>query len=533
MGETLLVRSTHPTFADLVTTSQRVAETRSRLAKVGLLSECLKRLARDEIAIGVDYLSGRLPQGRIGVGYGLISQARRAYVDRPELSVKEVDEIFARVSATTGPGSTAQRQQLLASLFARATRAEQDFLVRLVLGDLRQGALDGLMAEAIAQAASVPAVEVRRALMVSGDLAAVAQAALTQGSASLAQFKLQVLKPVQPMLAQPADDMPAALAQLQQARLEYKLDGARVQVHKADDEVRVFTRALNEVTASVPEIVEAVRQVKARALILDGEAIALRPDGTPLPFQITMRRFGRKQDIETQRMALPLTVFFFDCLHIDGQDLIAHPSQARFTALQEVLPPALLIPHRVTADTESAQAFLAEALALGHEGVMAKALDGPYEAGNRGSRWLKIKQTHTLDLVVLAAEWGNGRRQGWLSNLHLGARDPQQGGFVMLGKTFKGMTDVMLAMQTQKLRELAIGTEGHIVHVRPEFVVEVAFNDLQASPHYPGGLALRFARIKRYRPDKPAAQADTIDTVRGLYARQVQQETKKTQVLKL
>ncbi len=522
------MHETQPTFADLVATSRRVGETRGRLAKVNLLADCLKRLPPDEVALGVDYLAGRLAQGRLGVGYAIISQARAASAARPVLALKEVHATFDRVAAASGAGSGARRRALLTALLMRATQAEQEFLVRLILGDLRQGALAGLMAEAIAQAAAVPATEVRRALMVSGDRAAVAQAALEHGVAGLGRFKLQVLKPVQPMLAQPADDVLSALTQLKHARLEYKLDGARVQVHKADNEVRVFTRALNEVTASVPEIVEAVRRLRARTLILDGEAIALQQNGAPQPFQLTMRRFGRKQDIETQRASLPLAVFFFDCLHLDGQDLIADTTQARFAALQAALPPALLIPHRIVSDTEVAQAFLAEALALGHEGVMAKALEGPYEAGNRGSQWLKIKQTHTLDLVVLAAEWGSGRRRGWLSNLHLGARDPQQGGFVMLGKTFKGMTDAMLAGQTQRLQELAVDTDGHVVYVRPEFVVEVAFNDIQASPHYPGGLALRFARIKRHRGDKRAAQVDTIDTVRGLYARQRQQETKSS-----
>lgn len=513
-------------LSDLVDTSRRVAETRSRIAKVGLLAAWLTRLSPEEIAVGVDYLCGRMRQGRIGIGYGLMSQVRSAGADQPGLTISDTDEIFTHVAATTGAGSTAERRRLLTSLFTRATAIEQDFLIRLVLGELRQGALEGVMAEAIAQAAAVPALDVRRAFMVSGDLAAVAQAALTQAGTGLAQFKLCVLKPVQPMLAQPADDVSTVLAQLQQARFEYKLDGARVQVHKAQDQVRVFTRALNDVTASVPEIVEVMRQVEARTLILDGEALALRPDGAPQPFQITMRRFGRKQDIETQRAALPLAVFFFDCLHVDGRDLIAHSTQARFAALQQALPSRLVIPHLTTGDTAAAEAFLAEALARGHEGVMAKALEGFYEAGNRGSQWLKIKQAHTLDLVVLAAEWGNGRRRGWLSNLHLGARDPHRGGFVMLGKTFKGMTDAMLAWQTQKLQELATGREGHIVHVRPELVVEVAFNNLQMSPHYPGGLALRFARIKGYRPDKSVAQADTIDTVRAIHARQLQQETK-------
>jgi DNA ligase-1 len=373
------------------------------------------------------------------------------------------------------------------------------------------------MAEAVAQAAAVPAVIVRRAMMAAGELPSVARVALTEGAAALARFAVQVFRPVVPMLAESAADAPDALAQLGRAALEFKLDGARVQVHKSGDEVKVFSRRLNEVTGAVPEVVAVTRALPARDLILDGEAIALRPNGTPQPFQTTMRRFGRKLEVERLRRELPLTPFFFDILYQDGAPLLDQPQERRFAALAALAPRELVIPHRVTASVAEAQTFLEAALARGHEGIMAKALDAAYEAGSRGQRWLKVKPAQTLDLVVLAAEWGHGRRRGWLSNLHLGARDPEHGGFVMLGKTFKGMTDEMLAWQTAELLQRELGRDASVVHVRPELVVEVAFNDVQASPQYPGGVALRFARVKRYRTDKTAEQADTIATVRSLF----------------
>ncbi|MBD0306139.1 MAG: ATP-dependent DNA ligase, partial [Nitrospiraceae bacterium] len=324
----------------------------------------------------------------------------------------------------------------------------------------------------------------------------------------------------------PADDVADALNQLHRAAFEYKMDGARVQLHKMGQDVRLFTRTLNDVTASVPELIEAAQRLPAHALVLDGEILAFRPDGLPQPFQVTMRRFGRKLDIAKLREMLPLAPFFFDCLHVNGEDLIDRTAQDRIAALHSIVPAGWATPRLVTQDLNEAQAFLGDALRRGHEGVMAKALNAPYEAGRRGSAWLKIKQAHTLDLVVLAAEWGNGRRQGWLSNLHLGARDPAHGGFVMLGKTFKGMTDAMLQWQTEKFKELQISSDGYTVYVRPELVVEIAFNDIQASPHYPGGMALRFARVKRYRPDKTAEQADTIEMVRAIHARQTELENR-------
>jgi DNA ligase-1 len=512
-------------FADVVATSNRVAQTASRNAKIDAIAACLRRLEHDEIAIGVAYLSGETPQGRTGIGYSLIRAAlSSAAAARPALSLHDVDGALARIASTTGAGSTATRGRALAELFDRATQDERDFLVRLLLGELRQGALEGLMADAVAAAAELPAATVRRAAMVAGGVAAIAPLALTEGAAGLARYSIALMQPVAPMLAQPANDVDDALAQLGAAVLEWKIDGARVQVHKAGDDVRVFTRSLNDVTASAPEVVEAVRAAAATELIVDGEAIAVRPDGAPQPFQVTMRRFGRERDVDAMRVSLPLAAYFFDCLLIDGEPLIEQPTAARLRRLDEAMPPSLRMPRLVTGEVAAAQAFLDHALARGHEGVMAKSLDAPYAAGSRGASWLKIKRTHTLDLVVLAAEWGNGRREGWLSNLHLGARDPASGGFVMLGKTFKGMTDGLLAWQTRELLARETHRERQVVYVRPELVVEIAFNDLQASPRYPGGLALRFARVKGYRPDKGADDADTIDAVRAIYAGQQARE---------
>jgi DNA ligase-1 len=506
-------------LADLVTTSRLVAETRARSHKTAALADLLRRLGAEEIDIAVAFLSGHLRQGRIGLGAAAVRNARPdSAAAESSLTLLDVDSAFERIGATAGSGSTAERSRQLSALLSRATRDEQDFLVRLIYGELRQGALAGLMAEALALAAEVPADEVRRALMLAGELPEVARAVLTEGRSGLARFHLQLFRPLQPMLAQPAADLTEALDRLGAAALELKLDGARVQVHKAGDEVRVYSRRGNEVTAAVPELVETVRALPARRLLLDGETIALRPDGSPLPFQVTMRRFGRKLDVDRLRGELPLTSLFFDLLHLDGQDLIDRPAGERFAALAETMP-GLTVPRLVTADAEEADAFFAEALARGHEGIMAKATDAPYEAGRRGFSWLKIKPAHALDLVILAAEWGHGRRQGWLSNLHLGARDPDNGGFVMLGKTFKGLTDERLAWQTRRLQELAIGTDSWTVYVRPELVVEVAFSDVQESPQYPGGMALRFARVKRYREDKTAAEADTIEAVRRIFAK--------------
>jgi DNA ligase 1 len=507
-------------LAAVVDASRRVADTRSRLGKRDAIAACLRGAQADEVEMAVAYLAGETCQGRIGVGYASLAALRGSPAAQPTLTLREVDAALDRLAATIGKGSAAERGGQLRSLFERATEVEQDFLLRLLVGELRQGALEGVMIEAIAAAACVPLAEVRRAAMFAGNLRVVARAALTEGASALARFAIAPHRPVQPMLAQPADAVVDALAHLGTAALEWKMDGARVQVHKAGDDIRVYTRNLNDVTASVPEVVEALQGVPARELILDGEAIALAAGGAPQPFQVTMRRFGRKLDVPRMRAELPLAAYFFDCLHRDGTPLVDQPARLRFDALADVLPQSLVIPRLITADVAAAEDFYDDALARGHEGVMAKALDAPYEAGSRGASWLKVKHAHTLDLVVLAAEWGHGRRRGWLSNLHLGARDPA-GGWVMLGKTFKGMTDALLEWQTRELLARECGRDDYAVVVRPELVVEIAFNDLQASPQYPGGLALRFARVKGYRPDKRPEEADTIDTVRALHAAQL------------
>ncbi len=503
-------------LAGIVETSQQVGATSARSDKIERLAAALLDLRPEEITVGVSYLSGELPQGRIGVGPALIRDAvpDSAAVEST-LTLLQVDSSFGRIAEISGSGSATRRGRALHDLLARATREEQEFLARLVLGELRQGAQEGVMVEAVARAAGVAARSVRRALMFSGDLPAVARSALAEGAAGLRRFSIQLFRPVLPMLAQTADQVGDALDRFETAALEYKLDGARVQVHRAGDDVRVYTRRLNDVSEAVPELVERVRALPIREVVLDGEALALRSDGRPQPFQVTMRRFGRRLEVGRMRRELPLSAYFFDILYLDGDALVDLPARERLEALDRALPGELVVPRAVTGAVNEADEFLKRALAAGHEGIMAKALDGPYEAGRRGRTWLKLKPAHTLDLVVLAAEWGSGRRKGWLSNLHLGARDPVGGGFVMLGKTFKGLTDQTLEWQTRKLQELEVSRDAYTVYVRPELVAEVAFDGVQASPTYPGGVTLRFARLKRYRPDKNAEQADTIDTVRA------------------
>jgi DNA ligase 1 len=505
---------------EIAHTSTAVAETPARLNKIDLLAECLRHARPDEIPTAVAYLSGVLPQGTIGVGWASLRDLPAPAAVPPTLELLDVDAALERIARTTGPGSQTTRRTALAGLFAKATENEQQFLIGLLLGELRQGALEKVMLEAVAKAAEVSAAGVRRALMLAGDLGAVAKAVITEGQNGLARFRLEVGRPIQPMLAQTADDLHDALSRIRPAAVEWKLDGARIQVHRLGEEVRAFTRSLADITERVPEVVEATRALPVHAVILDGEAIALSRDGRPHPFQVTMSRFGSRLDVEQYRQRTPLSPFFFDCLHLDGDDLIDRPAAERFAARNANVPEALRVPCALASkasDNNQAQRLLDAALKHGHEGVMVKALDAPYEAGRRGASWLKVKQAYTLDLVVLAAEWGHGRRRGWLSNLHLGARDPQ-GGFVMLGKTFKGMTDELLAWQTQRLLELQTQSDDYTVYVRPELVVEVAFDDVQTSPRYPGGLALRFARVKGYRPDKRPDEADTIDTVRAIHA---------------
>jgi DNA ligase-1 len=593
---------------ELVQTSEAVAASSGRTAKITEIAALLRRADPGEVPVVVAFLSGELRQRQIGVGYASLGDLLRPGhagqpPGRPEespaataaavaggtdtagaggpLTVAETDAVFEVIGQVAGTGAQSERRRLLAGLFARATETEREFLVRLLAGELHQGALEGVMTEAVARAAGAPAEEVRRAHLLAGSLPLVAQAALaaarvpppapatepgpageagpgTQpgpavsgGSAApgapgppggpapepepaadaaraaLRAFGLKVGRPLRPMLASSAATVGDAFARLSPAAVEWKIDGIRVQVHRAGTEVAVFTRTLDDITIRVPEITEAVLALDVRAAVFDGEAVALAPDGRPRPFQVTASRTGSHMDVARQRADTPLTPFFFDVLHLDGTDLIDEPAHVRHARLAAVMPADLLVPRVVTGDTGAAGAFFADAVGRGHEGVVVKSLDGIYAAGRRGSEWIKVKPRHTLDLVVLAAEWGHGRRRGWLSNLHLGARDPATGGLVMLGKTFKGLTDEMLTWQTKRLLELAdppgSGPAGDlkdaygVLRVRPELVVEVAFDGVQGSPRYPGGVALRFARVLRHRPDKPAAEADTIGSVLALW----------------
>jgi DNA ligase-1 len=503
-------------LADLVATSAAVAATSRRLEKVALVAAALRRLAGDEVVPGVAYLSGELRQRQIGVGWAALRD-HPAPAATPTLTIRDVDAALEQIGTTTGAGSQSARRALIGDLFGRAVAAEQEFLTRLLLGDLRQGALAGVMTDAVARAAEIPAAAVRRAVLLRGDLRAVAAAALAEGEAGLAAFRLEVGRPLAPMLAQTAATITDAMTAVCPAAVEWKLDGIRVQVHRAGDDVAVFTRSLDEVTGRLPEVVEAVRSLPVDSIVLDGEVLALDGTGRPQPFQVTASRTGRRGDPSRLRAETPLSTAFFDVLHRDGEDLLDAPGAARFAALAAAVPEELRIRRTVAHDQATAEAVYAEAVAAGHEGVVVKSLETPYEAGRRGGGWLKVKPRHTLDLVVLAAEWGHGRRRGWLSNLHLGARDPETGGFVMLGKTFKGLTDELLRWQTERLQALAVSDDGWVVRVRPELVVEIAFDGVQTSPRYPGGMALRFARVLRYREDKTAAEADTVHTVRAIH----------------
>ena len=531
-------------LTELAEASAAVAGTSARSAKIELIAALLGRVPPGEVPAAVAFLSGELLQGQIGVGYaalsGLLRRDAAAQADPglpdapgagPSLTLSETDAAFEAIGRVTGPGSQAERRRLLAGFFGRATMGEREFLVRLLAGDLRQGALEGVMTDAVAKAAAVPAEEVRRAHQLGGSLPAVAQAALggTEPLTALRAFTLVVGRPVRPMLAASAPDIAAGLDRISPAAAEWKIDGIRVQVHRAGQQVAVFTRTLDDITARVPEIAEAALSLPVDSVVLDGEAAALAPDGRPRPFQVTAARTASQIDVGRQRAETPLTPFLFDLLHLNGTDLIDAPASERQRELAAIVPAGWLTPRIVTADADEAGAFFAAAVARGHEGVVLKSLDSPYRAGRRGAEWIKVKPRHTLDLVILAAEWGHGRRRGVLSNLHLGARDPDTGGLVMLGKTFKGLTDEMLAWQTTRLLELAEPSlalpadadrrEAHgTVRVRPELVVEIAFDGVQASRRYPGGLALRFARVIRFRPDKKPDEADTIGSVREIWA---------------
>jgi DNA ligase 1 len=495
-------------LADIVSASEAVAATSSRSAKVAILAELLRRLDAEEIPIGVGFLSGAARQGRVGIGYAAIRGVTRAPADTPTLTVTDVDRAISDIEAETGGGSAGRRRELLEALMGRATEPEAAFLVGLLTGGLRQGALAGLMADAVAKAAGVRGEVARRALMLSGDLTEMAHIAITGGEAGLRAVGFEIFRPILPMLASTGANVTEALEGFAQASVEYKLDGIRIQIHRRGDEVRIYTRNLNEITATLPGIVEAVRGLPVSQVVLDGEALWMDAGG-PAPFQFTVSQ------IDSGAPPEGIVTFLFDILHVDGEDLLDTPLRERIAHLVRVAP-AHRIPGIFTNDAVAAQGVLDDALAAGHEGVVVKDADSPYAAGRRGKAWRKVKPVQTYDLVVLGAEWGHGRRQGRLSNLHLGARDPDSGAFVMVGKTFKGLTDELLRWQTDALLGLETERRGIAVMVRPELVVEIALDGVQSSTRYPGGVALRFARVKRYRTDKNALQADVIGDLRAL-----------------
>lgn len=506
----------------LVTALETVAATRSRLAKVDALAGLLHELAAtpDEIAPAVGFLIGRPRQGRVGVGWRGARAAMAAPATEPTLTIADLDGLLDRLAAATGAGSNGERARELTAFAERATAGEQDLFVRVLLGEMRTGALEGVLLDAIARAADRPIGSVRRAAMLAGDLRQTARLALTGTAAELDAVGLQVGRPVLPMLAASASSATEALATTGRASVEYKLDGARIQVHRTGDIVRVYTRSLADITHRVPEVVEVVRRLPARDLILDGETLSLDEDGAPRPFQDTMARFGadgRETGSVAENVLHP---WFFDVLHVDGRDLLDEPLETRLRELERVAGEHR-IPGEVTDDPAVAERVARDALAAGQEGVVVKSIGSVYTAGRRGSGWIKVKPVHTYDLVVLACEWGSGRRQGWLSNLHLGARDPdgeygEPGGFVMVGKTFKGLTDELLRWQTERFPQIEVRRTPGTVWVEPVTVVEIAIDGVQRSSRYPGGVALRFARVKRYREDKTAVEADTIGTLRGL-----------------
>lgn len=502
-------------LSELVTTTEEVAATSSRLAKIDALARLLARAEPAEIAPLVGLLLAAPRQGRLGVGWRGIAALDVHHADASTLRVADVDQALDALAAASGTGSNAARSSILGGLAARTTASEWDFLTRAILGELRTGALGGVLLDAIARASGRTPAVVRRAAMLSGDLGNTAHLALTGTAAELEAVGLQVGRPVLPMLAGTAASPTVALELTGEASVEFKLDGARIQVHRHGDEVGVYTRSLADITHRVPELVEIVRSLPAHDLILDGETLSLDEDGGPRPFQETMSRFGA--DVSRELLLRP---WFFDLLHVDGRDLIDEPLSARLAELERVAAD-WRIPGIVTADAAAAEELSSEALAAGHEGVVIKAIDSPYAAGRRGTSWIKVKPVLTYDLVVLGAEWGSGRRQGWLSNLHLGALDPdgefgEPGAFVMVGKTFKGLTDELLKWQTQTFPAFETRRSAGTVFLRPEIVVEIAIDGVQRSPRYPGGIALRFARVKGYREDKTAADADTIQTLRAL-----------------
>jgi DNA ligase-1 len=495
-------------LADVVSASRDVTATSSRSRKVAILADLLRRLDDREVAPAVGFLAGMPRQGRVGVGYSTIYGIEREPADLPSLTIGELDRAISAVQATTGSGSASERKRILGALLERATEEEADFMKRLFTGELRQGALAGLMADAVAKAAGVDGQVARRALMLSGDLTRTAEIALTTGEEGLRGVGFEIFRPVLPMLASTAESVADAVASFDRSSVEWKLDGIRIQIHRRGEDIRVYTRNLNDITEALPGIVDAVRRLPVAQAVLDGEALWMRVDG-PAAFQDTVSQ------IDSDAPPEGIETFLFDLLHVDGDDLLDMPLEERAARLEGIAA-HLKIPSVVTRDAETAQRVLDDALGAGHEGVVVKDAASLYWAGRRGKAWRKVKPVRTYDLVVLGAEWGHGRRQGWLSNLHLGARDPRTGEFVMVGKCFKGLTDELLEWQTRELLARETGRRGSAVLVRPELVVEIALDGVQTSTRYPGGLALRFARVKRYRPDKRADEADTIDDLRAL-----------------
>jgi DNA ligase-1 len=495
-------------LADVVAASEDVASTSSRSRKVAILADLLRKLEAAEVPIAVGLLSGAPRQGRVGVGYSTIYGIEQQPAVDPSLTVDDLDRAIADVQAATGPGSAGRRKELLGALLGRATAQEADFVKRLFTGELRQGALAGVMADAVAKAAGVSTEVTRRALMLSGDLTRTAEIAMTQGEEGLRGVGFEIFRPILPMLASTAESIADAIVGFDRASVEWKLDGIRIQIHRRGDEVRIYTRNLNEITHALPGIVDAVLRLPVKQVVLDGEALWIDDSG-PAPFQETVSQIDGNAPPEG------IVTFLFDVLHVDGDDLLDTPLEERAARLA-ALAPQLKIPAAVTSDPDEGQRVLDEALSAGHEGVVVKDAASLYAAGRRGKAWRKVKPVRTYDLVVLGAEWGHGRRQGWLSNLHLGARDPSTGEFVMVGKTFKGMTDELLEWQTKELLQRETARRGIAVFVRPELVVEIALDGVQSSTRYPGGVALRFARVKRYRPDKNPDEADTIDDLRAL-----------------
>jgi len=501
-------------FEEIVEASERLRNTAGKKTKVSILADLLRRSRGRETCLLAHYLVGSIPSGKIGIGWKTIQNAIEGLSSSDgNIEIHEVQRYLDDLSQIKGAGSAQRKTRTLRELFGRLKENQRAFLTGFLLGELRQGALEGLVLEAVAEASSLSSDLIRQSFMFSGDIGLVAEAALHRGKEGLEQFGPRIFQPIYPMLASPAEDPEEAIGRLGEAGWEYKIDGARIQVHKNNGNIRIFTRQLKEVTDSLPEIAALARALPVGEAIFEGEAIALRPDGKPLPFQTTMRRFGRIRNVERTREAIPLSSYFFDLLYLDGDPLFTRGYRERFGLLSSIMPPDHVIPSIVTGDEKAASEFLEKSLEAGHEGLMAKGLDSSYAAGQRGFQWLKVKRAHTLDLVILAAEWGHGRRQGWLSNIHLGARDPESGRFVMLGKTFKGLTDRMLQWMTRKLQTIEVDRDAYTVYVKPELVVEIAYSDLQESPRYPGGLALRFARVKRFREDKKPSEADTIQTV--------------------